>query len=121
MKFDYQTYKTSIGLVVGATILYIIKGYLIIPCALIFVAFLSVVFKSIGVIITKFTDRFFHILGKSLSTLILVLLYYVILTPLAVFSRAFVKKDNLKLKKPEQTNFVQVNKSFDKAGFEKLW
>ncbi len=60
------------------------------------------------------------ILGWINTRIILSLVFYLFLTPIALFSRLFTK-DPLQLKKPGDSNFEERNHLFTKEELEKIW
>jgi hypothetical protein len=60
-------------------------------------------------------------MGFISSKIILTLVFFIVLLPLAVLSRLF-KNDNLLLKKGSQDSiFFDVNRKYSPADFEKMW
>ena len=62
-----------------------------------------------------------YILSLIVPNILLSVIFYVFLFPMALLSRLIGKKDPLMLKKGLKTTFVTVNKSFEKNIFEKSW
>jgi hypothetical protein len=60
------------------------------------------------------------ILGYIVPNILLSIVFFVFLFPMAVIQRLFTK-DPLMLSKKYQTYFVDVNKQMQKAEFEKIW
>ncbi|MEZ4936065.1 MAG: SxtJ family membrane protein [Crocinitomicaceae bacterium] len=67
-------------------------------------------------------DRLWMFLTKILSyivpNILLSLIYFLFLTPIAWISKIFGKKDPLKLKNPGNSVYVTVNKEFEPKSFE---
>lgn len=61
------------------------------------------------------------ILSHIIPPVILSIIFYVILFPIAVLSRLFGEKDPLQLKKTDKSLFKTVDKSCTKDTFEKTW
>jgi len=70
-------------------------------------------------------DYFWMKLSRLLSyivpNILLSVIFYLFLFPIALLSRLFSKKDPLMLKNPPLSTFRSYNKTFDKASFEKMW
>jgi Saxitoxin biosynthesis operon protein SxtJ len=60
------------------------------------------------------------VLGFIVPNILLSILFFVFLLPIALLSR-LVHKDPLKLSGKYKSYFVDVNKQMDKAAFEKTW
>ncbi|MBK8558143.1 MAG: hypothetical protein IPL65_21480 [Lewinellaceae bacterium] len=61
-----------------------------------------------------------EMLGRIVPRLLLTLIYFLLLLPLALLSRVG-GKDQLLLKKPTKTAFKDRNKTFDPSDFYKTW
>ena len=74
---------------------------------------------------SDFIERLWNGLAKVLSyivpTILLSLVFYLILTPLALLSRIFSGNSDYLLKNPTVSVFKSTNKSFRKDSFERAW
>lgn len=61
------------------------------------------------------------ILGMIVPNILLTVIFYFFLFPVAIISRIFGKKNTMHLKNTDQTLFKDKNKTFDKASFENPW
>ena len=61
------------------------------------------------------------VLSMIVPNILLSLVFFLILTPVAIFSRILGKKDPLSLKNTAPSLFKDYNKVFDKPSFEKPW
>jgi hypothetical protein len=61
------------------------------------------------------------ILSKIVPNLVLSLLFFLFITPIAIASRIFTKKDPLKLKDKANSLFEDYNKKIDSSFFKKTW
>lgn len=72
--------------------------------------------------IAKYWMKFGHALGTFNSKVILAFIFFIVLTPLAFFFRIFNKPLVEHFKVNNRTSyFDNVNKSYQKSDFEKLW
>jgi len=62
-----------------------------------------------------------HVLSFIVPNILLTLVFFVILFPVALLSRVFSKEDPLHLKNTSDSTFKKRVKSFEKASFEKTW
>jgi hypothetical protein len=60
------------------------------------------------------------VLGYIVPNILLSVVFFVFLFPIALLSRVF-KKDPLMLSSKYNTYFVEVNKEMEKNSFEKMW
>jgi len=68
-----------------------------------------------------FWSKIIWVLGLIMPKIILTIIFFLILTPIALLSRIFGKKDILKLKNRYQRLCVDSNNQIHKSYFEKLW
>ncbi len=61
------------------------------------------------------------LLGLIIPKLILSLVFFLIVTPLGIFSRWFSPKEQLILKNDRDSTFFETEKKFEKSFFEKPW
>ena len=73
--------------------------------------------NSIHFIWMKLAD----LLGLIVPKIILSLIFFLIVTPLGIFSRWLSPKEQLILKNEKDTTFFEVEKKFEKTFFEKPW
>jgi hypothetical protein len=78
--------------------------------------------KPLAKIISRAWMKFAEVLGAFNSTLILSLVFFLFLTPLALLYRKFNKKTlNLKPGQETESLFVTREHVYVKADFEKMW
>ena len=61
------------------------------------------------------------LLGLLIPNLLLSIIFFLVLTPLAFLSRIFGKLDPLLLKNRLDSTFAERKKDFEKSDFEKTW
>lgn len=61
------------------------------------------------------------VLSLIVPNILLSIIFYVLLTPIALLSRIFSKNDQLFLKNTSQSTFKEYNKNFDKDSFKNPW
>jgi hypothetical protein len=61
------------------------------------------------------------LLGMIIPNILLTVIFFFFLFPIALLSRLFTKKDPLRLKNINTSLFKDRNKAFDKTSFEKPW
>ncbi len=121
--FLMQTvYKNILVLIAGFCTLHLLFkektiAFLIIA---ILVLFLSALSEKAAVFIERRWLLFGEKIGKVNAAILLFLIYYLILTPIAFLSR-IGKKDPLQLKAPEQSNFVLKQHRYTDKDLENPW
>lgn len=61
------------------------------------------------------------VLSMIVPNILLSLIFYIFLTPIAILSRVFGEKNQLSLKNTKDSLFKDNIKPFDKTSFEKTW
>lgn len=115
-------YKNILVLVAGFCALHLIFkektiAFLIIAITVLFLSALS---EKAAVFIEKSWLWFGEKIGKVNAAVLLFLIYYLILTPIALLSR-IGKKDPLQLKAPEKSNFVFKDHRYTAKDLENPW
>lgn len=64
--------------------------------------------------------KFAKVLEYVVPKVVLSVIFFFILFPIALISRLF-KKDTLMLSKAHKSYFIDINKTFDSKSFEKIW
>lgn len=62
-----------------------------------------------------------YILSLIVPNILLGLIFYLVLTPIAFFANLSGKKDTLQIKKPVNSAFVTLNKKFTAEDLQKPW
>lgn len=89
------------------------------PAALV-VGLAGVISRSLSRIIEKGWMKLTRILSYIIPSILLGIVFYLVLFPIALISRIF-NKDPLMLSKRHQTYFVKVDRQVDRKSFEKIW
>src|SRR6218665_3853868 len=117
-----NTKEIVLTIVVGLLVLYFIfklQGLLI---AALVVGVLGVLSNFIAEKIAWVWLKFAEILGRINSTILLSLIFFIFLTPIALLMRIFKKDDALKLKKPTTASaYDERNHTYVKKDLENTW
>ena len=113
-----------------STILIICMGFLVIYLAL-HVKWALYVSLGVGVLSIASTfisqkiewgwNKLSKILGYIVPNILLSVIFFLFLFPIAVISRLFAKKDPLMLSGKYDSYFIDMNTQMDKKAFEKTW
>lgn len=113
--------KTVLTITVGFIVVFLVtkvQAWLVASLAIgligVFSAYLS---QKINYIWMKLT----LVLSLIVPNILLSLIFYLFLFPLAILSKIFGKKNNLKLKNVNGSMFETRKKVFDKESFENIW
>ncbi len=92
---------------------------------------LSYIGTGVGVVglISPFLGKLFakgwmklaHILGKINGSILLTIIFFIFLFPIALLQRIISRKDHLQLKKPTSSNFKTREKIYKKEDLDKMW
>ena len=82
---------------------------------------LGVFFNKASIIIEKIWFKISYILSKIVPNILLTIIFFFILTPLALLSKLFKSKSEFISRNKQNTTFKIQNKVFDKNSFEKAW
>lgn len=81
----------------------------------------GVISPKVGLKIEYVWKALTELLGFIVQRLVLTLIFYLILFPIALAAKLFSKRDPLQLSNNSSSTFMDINKSFDKKEFEKPW
>lgn len=117
-----KTYKNILVMIAGFCALHLLFKektivFLIVALAVLILSALS---EKSAVLIEKSWLWFGEKIGKVNAAILLFLVYYLILTPIAFLSR-IGKKDPLKLKAPEKSNFIFNHHAYTAKDLENPW
>jgi hypothetical protein len=113
--------STILVIVVGFIIIYAYsKNYNFLRITII-IGLVGVISDSVSLIIDKIWFKISYILGLIVPNILLGLIFYIILFPIALLSRIFGNKDALNLKNNTNTLFINKNSIFKSKSFEQPW
>ena len=113
--------STILVIVVGFIIIYVYsKNYNFLRISII-IGLLGVISDSASLIIDKIWLKISYILGLIVPNILLGLIFYIFLFPIALLSRIFGNKDALNLKNNTNTLFINKNSIFKSKSFEQPW
>ena len=82
---------------------------------------LGILSLRISRIIENMWFRLSIILSQIIPNILLSIIFFLILTPLAFLSKLFNSKSDFKIRNNQKSFFIQKNKTFDKESFKKAW
>lgn len=113
--------KTMLTITVGFLVVFLltkINAFLLVALGIGLIGMLSTFLsKQVDFLWMKLT----WILGMIVPTILLSLIFFLFLFPLALLSRIFGKKNVMYLKNTNSSLFKDKIKAFDKASFEQPW
>jgi len=81
----------------------------------------GLVIPAFGELFSRLWTGIGHFLGKINGVILLSIVFFILLTPIAFLQKIFSKEDTLGLKKSSQSNFKSRDKKYQKADLEKMW
>lgn len=81
----------------------------------------GMMFPFIGRLFSDLWMKFAHILGKINGSILLSIVFFIFLFPIALLQRLISNKDLLKLKPPKDSNFTTRDKTYQKDDLENMW
>lgn len=121
MKIKSNPYLTVLTIVFGLLFFnFFLDNKAIFYISLI-VSGLGVFSTKISVIIEKIWFKISYILSQIIPNILLSLIFFLILTPIALLSKLFNSQTNFISRNNQKTTFLIQNKSFDKKNFERAW
>jgi hypothetical protein len=120
-KIKTEPIKTVLVITVGLILVHIITK----QNWLIYGALVIGVFGLISTYIAQKIDygwmKLTALLGLVMPNILLSIVFYIFLTPIALLSRVFGEKNRLSLRNENASLFKDYNKVFEKDSFEKPW
>lgn len=113
--------KTVLTIVVGFLVIYMITKLSWALLVAITIGVLGMLSSFIAVKIQDLWMGLSTVLSRIIPPILLSVIFFVILFPVALLSRLFGDKDPLQLKKTDKSLFKTVDKPFSKDTFEKTW
>ena len=121
LKIKSDPVKTVLVITVGMLVIYIItKQQWSLYTALV-IGILGVFSNYIAQKIDWVWMKLAWIMSLIVPNIILSVVFYLFLTPIALISRIFGEKDQLKLKNRQDSMFKNTNKKFDPSSFKNPW
>lgn len=120
MKNRNNASSTILVIVLGFTLLYLLFNSIWLLYTAFGIGLLGVLSTKIGLLIEKLWFGLAKILGHIVPTILMTVIFYVFLFPIALVSRIF-NKDPLLLSNEHNSYFKTINKRFVKDDFEKIW
>ena len=81
----------------------------------------GMVFPFLGKLFSDLWMKFAHVLGKINGSILLSIVFFIFLFPIAILQRLVSNKDLLKLKPPTDSNFTTRDKTYQKEDLENMW
>lgn len=121
MKEKINTYKTTLTIVTALLIIYWYNHLVLFLYVALVIGLIAIFSSYLNNKIAFYWMKLSEILGLIFPKIMLTVLYFLVLTPLALLSKLGRKKNFLQLKNTQDSLFMNVKKTFPKQDFEKMW
>ncbi|MBL4710598.1 MAG: hypothetical protein JKY48_19395 [Flavobacteriales bacterium] len=121
-KIEYSKSRLSVIVIaIGFLTIYLLKSVEFLLYLSIVITFSAIVSKIAADKIHFVWMKLAWILSLIFPPILLGLIYYLFLSPIALLYRILGNKDLLQLKNSKPTTFIERKKIFEKLDFEKTW
>ena len=121
VKIKSNPVKTVLVITVGMLIVYIITKWQWSFYTALVIGILGVTSDYFSKKIDYLWMKLTWLLSLFVPNILLSIVFYLFLTPIALISRVFGEKDQLGLKNNQESIFKNTNKKFDSKSFENPW
>lgn len=121
MNEKINPYKTTLTIVTALLIIYLYNHLALFLYAALVIGLFAIFSSYLNNKIAFYWMKLAEILGLIFPKILLTVLYFFVLTPLALLSKLGRKKNFLQLKNSQDSLFLNVKKTFPKQDFEKMW
>jgi predicted ferric reductase len=113
--------KTVLVITVGMLIVFALTQWKWAFNAAVIIGLLGLISSFLAKQIDYLWMKLAWVLSLIVPNILLSVIFYLLLTPIALLSRLFGEKNQLNLKNKTDSLFKDYNKEFDKPSFEKPW
>lgn len=113
--------QVILSIVVGLLVLFFIFKWQPLLNAAGVIGVLALISDAFVNFLTKWWLKLAEFLGKINGYILLSVVFFIFLTPVAILMRIFKKSDELKLKKPAGTNYESRNHQYQAADMKNVW
>jgi len=121
VKAATDTSKTILTIIVGFLVIYALNQWQWTLWTAISIGGVSILSSYLAEKIEWLWLQLGYVLGLIVPKIILSLIFFLVLLPVALLSKVFGKKNALQLKDTQDSLFKTVDKTFDPKSFEKPW
>jgi len=116
-----STSRTVLTIVSGLLVFYLFSDVKWILVAAIIIGLAGTISDKACDLIDFLWMKLAKLLSYFIPNILLSLLFYLFLFPIAVLAKVFGKKDELQLKNRENYSWSRTETKMEKASFEKMW
>tara|TARA_R100001143_G_C3360893_1_gene135511 strand:- start:12509 stop:12877 length:369 start_codon:yes stop_codon:yes gene_type:complete len=120
-KLNFDPTKTVLTITVGFLIVYLITSWNWAIITSVIVGIIGLFSKKLSEVINTLWMKLTMVLSYIIPNVIMAIIYYVILVPIALLSRITSRNDNMHLKDRGESTYVDINRKIDADSLEKMW
>lgn len=120
-KIKSNPVKTMLTICVGFLLVFIITKIKWVLLVSLIVGLVGMFSSYLSEKIEFLWNKLAWLLSLVVPNVLLSIIFYLFLFPIAILSKLFGKKDEFLLKNNQASTFVNTNKSFSKKSFEQPW
>jgi len=113
--------KTILIITVGMLVVYMLTEYQWALYTAVSIGLVGILSNYLAKKIDFLWMKLTWLLSLIVPNILLSIIFYLFLTPIAIASKLFGNKNKVSVKNTDNSLFIEVNKSFDKSSFEKSW
>lgn len=113
--------ETTLVIILIFLLIYLVSNQELALYAALTVGILGLLFTSVVKALHNFLTCLSLVLGGIVSNILLTIVFFCVLTPLALLAKVFGDKDPLDLRNEEASFFKERNEEIDKEFFKKPW
>ncbi|MFZ4796080.1 MAG: hypothetical protein ACOYMA_01215 [Bacteroidia bacterium] len=121
MNEKINPYKTTLTIVSALLIIYWYNHIALFLYVAMVIGLAGIISSYLNNKIAFYWMKLAEMFGLIFPKIMLTILYFFVLTPLALLSKLGRKKNFLQLKNTQDSLFLNVKKTFPKQDFEKMW
>ena len=114
-------YKSTLTIVIGFTLFSNYFDYKPLFIIAVIIGLISILSEKLNDKIISLWEKLTEALGLIMPNVILIIVFYFILTPLAYINKLNRKKNALQLKNTTNSTFITQRKEFSRESLEKIW
>ncbi|GGA88527.1 hypothetical protein [Puia dinghuensis] len=116
-----ETAKTMLAIVVGTLLIYFMTKKVWIIKVSVVIGLIGLLWDGLSKKIEIVWMKLTWLLSLVVPNILLSVIFFVFLTPIAFLSKIFGEKNQLHLKNTSNSLFKETNKDFNKESFERPW
>jgi len=121
LKRSSEPTRTVLTICTGLVVVYLVTQQRHWLLATVLLGAAGIFSTALASLIDKLWMKLAWLLSQIVPNILLGVVFYFFLFPIALAARFFGRKDPLNLRNRLASNYVEPNKEFDKKSFEKYW